>query len=363
MAVRFRFPSWRVLAALAALACAGAAPGQAAAADPLVVRIGFASVGVDNRQFAGGSSVAIAHAEGYLEKAFKDDPDVRFEWYFFKGAGPAVNEAIANGQLDFAIQGDLPSVIGRANGLKTKILMAAGAHAPTYLAVPEGSTLSSVKELKGRKVSIFRGTNNHLAVVKVLAANDLTERDLQVLNMDAATTNSALASKDVDGAFGNWPLISLAQAGRAKIVYSTKGDNPAFERHSTVLVTEAFETAHPQVVQKIITEFVRAARWASDEKNFDAAVAIWARSGTPESVFRYDFAGTEPRYRNSPVIDPFLVEQYRVQARQAKAFALVRRDVDVSGWFDTRYTDAAVKTLGLEGYWTRFGPDGKPLGS
>ncbi len=83
-----------------------------------------------------------------------------------------------------------------------------------------------VKELKGKKVAIFRGTNNHLAVVKVLAANGLSERDLQVLNMDNATTNSALASKDIDGAFGNWPLISLHLANRAKIIYSTKGMTP-----------------------------------------------------------------------------------------------------------------------------------------
>jgi hypothetical protein len=36
----------------------------------------------------------------------------------FKGAGPAVNEGFANDQLDFAYQGDLPSLIGRAPYLK-----------------------------------------------------------------------------------------------------------------------------------------------------------------------------------------------------------------------------------------------------
>ncbi|WP_163353403.1 ABC transporter substrate-binding protein, partial [Escherichia coli] len=76
-----------------------------------------------------------------------------------------------NSQLDFALQGDLPSVIGRANGLKTRILLASGAHAPIYLAVPEGSAVASVKDLRGKKVSIFRGTNNHLAAVKVLAGH------------------------------------------------------------------------------------------------------------------------------------------------------------------------------------------------
>lgn len=36
---------------------------------------------------------------------------------FFKGAGPVVNEALANGQVDFAYLGDLAAIIGKANGL------------------------------------------------------------------------------------------------------------------------------------------------------------------------------------------------------------------------------------------------------
>ncbi|MFX6759751.1 TetR family transcriptional regulator, partial [Acinetobacter baumannii] len=83
---------------------------------------GFASIGVDNRPFAGGSPAALAHAERSVEKELADLPGVKVDGSFFKGAGPAVNEAFANSQLDFALQGDLPSVIGRANGLKTRIL-------------------------------------------------------------------------------------------------------------------------------------------------------------------------------------------------------------------------------------------------
>ena len=92
------------------------------AAEPLTVRIGFASVGADNRQFSGGSSAAVAHSEHYLDQALHDRPDVKVEWYFFKGAGPAVNEAFANNQLDFAIQGDLPEIIGRANGDRKSVV-------------------------------------------------------------------------------------------------------------------------------------------------------------------------------------------------------------------------------------------------
>ena len=46
-----------------------------------------------------------------MDDAFRNDPNVQIKWLFFAGAGPAVNEAIANEQIDFALQGDLPSVI------------------------------------------------------------------------------------------------------------------------------------------------------------------------------------------------------------------------------------------------------------
>jgi sulfonate transport system substrate-binding protein len=334
-----------------------------AGAEPLIIRFGFASVGIDSKPFTGGTPASTAHAGRYVDDALRDEPDIKVEWYFFKGAGPAVNEAIANGQLDFAWQGDLPSVIGRASGLKTKILLANGAHAPMYLAVPEGSPVASIKELRGRKVSIFRGTNNHLAAVKVLAANGMTERDLQVLNMDSATTNAALASKDIDAAFGNFNLISLNEIGRARIIYTTKGDNPAFERQSAVLVTDAFEAAHPRIVGKIVKALVAAARWSSEESNRDALLDVWAKSGISASVFRYDFDGQPLRYRNTPLIDPYLIEQYRFQARQAREFGLVRRDIDIDHWFEPRHLEQALRELGLETYWTRYGADGKPLGS
>ncbi|HLG83953.1 MAG TPA: aliphatic sulfonate ABC transporter substrate-binding protein [Bradyrhizobium sp.] len=349
--------------ALAAMLLSAGAASPGMAADTITVRIGFASVGADNRQFSGGSSAAVAHSEHYLDKELSDRPDVKVEWYFFKGAGPAVNEAFANNQLDFAVQGDLPEIIGRANGLKTKILMASGAHAPIYLAVPFGSPIRKVADLRGKKVSIFRGTNNHLAAVKVLAGNGLQERDVQVINMDTATTNAALTSKDIDAAFGNFPLASLAEKNIAEIVYTTKGDNPAYERHSTLIGQEAFIKAHPDITQKIVSAIVCAARWSSDEANREAFFEISARTGFPVSGYRFDFSNQELKYRNTPIIDASIVESYRFQAKQAKEFGLLRRDVDVDGWFDRSFLNTALKQQGLEGYWNEYDANGKPLAS
>jgi sulfonate transport system substrate-binding protein len=331
-----------------------------AQAEPLRVRIGFASIGSDNRQFAGGSAAAIAHSEHYVEDELRDLPDVKVEWSFFKGAGPAVNEAFANNQLDFAIQGDLPQIIGRANGLKTKIILAAGAHSPTYLAVPKESSVKRVEDLRGKKVSIFRGTNNHLAAVKALAGHGLQEKDLQVINMDTATTNAALISRDIDAAFGNFPLASLVDKGLAEIIYTTKGDSPSYERHSTLIAQEAFLRAHPEVTQRIVNAIVRAAKWASEESNREAFFEISSRTGFPASGYRFDFSNQDLKYRNSPLIDDSIVQHYRYQAGQAKDYGLVRRDVDVSGWFDRSFLDKALASQGLTNYWQAYDAEGKP---
>ncbi|CAH2598786.1 Alkanesulfonates-binding protein [Rhodovastum atsumiense] len=347
---------------LATLGAATLLPGLRAQADtPLTVRIGFASIGVDNRPFAGGSPAGVAHAEGYLERAFADRPGLRLQWFFFKGAGPAVNEAFANDQLDIAIQGDLPQVVARATGLKTTMLLANGAHAPTYIGVPPTSTLTGVKDLKGRRVAIFRGTNNHLAIIKVLAANGLSERDLKVINMDAATSSAALVAGEIEATVGNYDVLQLVAKGLARILYSTKGDNPAFERQGTVIAREAFVTAQPEVTQRIVTEFVRAAHWSSQEENREALFAIWARSGRSPEIFREDLAGQTLKSRHTPLLDPFLIEQYRVQAQQAYEFGLIRRRVDITGWFDQRFITAALAELGLQDFWTPLGIDGQPV--
>src|SRR5882724_6518851 len=99
----------RPFIALAALAL-GVAVAAPAFADSTVIRLGYPGVGIDNRPFGYGDNISVAHIGHFIEDEFKNDPDVKIEWTFFRGAGPAVNEAIANGQLDFgAGEGDRKS--------------------------------------------------------------------------------------------------------------------------------------------------------------------------------------------------------------------------------------------------------------
>ncbi len=346
---------------LVLLALLGLFSAMPALAEPVTIRIGFAGIGLGNRSNVGGDTGALVHAEQYLEKEFADTPDVKVEWFFFKGAGPAVNEAIASRQLDFAVEGDLPSLIGRANGLKTRILLGSGTRNNLYLVAPPDSPIASVKDVKGRKVAQFRGTSTHLTTERVIAANGLGDGDIRFVNMDDATALAALAAREVDAAFGKAVFLNAVDRGLAKIVFTTKGD-PTSVTSSHLLVTEAFETRYPAVTARVVKAFVRAADWASTEANREALFDIWARSGTPAALYRADFDGQSLAYRNSPLIDDLLVDGYRYKAEQVKSFGLARGAIDLDGWFEPRHLAQALKELGLEGRWARYGADGQPIG-
>ncbi|MCC8402278.1 ABC transporter substrate-binding protein [Paraburkholderia sp. MMS20-SJTN17] len=337
------------------------ASSQAHADKPAVIRIGVAQQGAGDPPTFGGSPAATVQQLQLLEKEFAAD-GIKIEWLFFKGAGPAVNEAIADKSLDFAFQGDLPSVLGRANGLKTRILLESGVRVGVKFAVPPDSPVQSVKDLKGRRVSIFRGTNLQLVADNVLAANQLDERDLRVINLDSASALAALSSKGVDASVNDYHLYKLRDQGLAKIIYESQTGGPQFTRQSHLLVLDDFDRAHPDIVQRVVNAFVKGAQWSSEEANRDALFKLWEKSGVSYASWQAEFANQTLKSRNSPLIDPFIVARYKAVASDALKLKLIRQPVVVDGWFEPRYLENALHSQSLEHYWTRYDAQGKPLG-
>jgi len=334
----------------------------AQAQNPNVVRIGVANGGVGTPPRTGGSTVGIVNAQGLLEKEFERD-GIQVQWIFFKGAGPAVNEALVNKQLDFAWQGDLPSIVHRAGGVKTKIIVGSGVRNGLYLGVPPDSTITRLEDLKGKRVAVFKGTNLHLAAVRALAAKGLKETDLKLINLDTAGAQAALVTKDIDAAFGYVELFALREKGAAKVVWSAAQDSYRFTRQTVLLVTDDFAQRHPQVVQRVVNTVVKAARAYSDEQQRGELFAQWGKAELPERFWREDFIGQPLRVRVSPLLDPFLVARYKDAAAEAHALKLTRSVPEIDSWFDRRYLDVALKELKLEGYWPQYAADGELAGS
>lgn len=338
--------------ALVAL-CAGAASAET------VIRFGHPGVGAEQRAFSHGDPTTYARARELIEKEFANDKDVKIEWTFFRGAGPALNESVASGQLDFFLLGDLPAIVGRARGLKHKFIFATQRNNPIFLAVPANSDIAKVEDVKGRKVALFKGTNLQNATDRILALHGLSEKDVRFINLDANAAVAALSSGNVDAVFGGQEYLPLAARGVVKIVYTTKNDDPTLGRNSSYFVTEAFAAAHPDLTQRVVTTFIKAARFISLDENREEAFEAWALSGLPKETFATNFEGVRLSHIVNPLIDDYVVARYKEQAAAAKDYGLLKGDPDIDHWFDRSYLDKALKDLALEDFWSTHDAKGK----
>lgn len=330
-----------------------------AASAETVIRFGHPGVGAEQRAFSHGDPTTYARARELIEKEFANDKDVKIEWTFFRGAGPALNESVASGQLDFFLLGDLPAIVGRARGLKHKFIFATQRNNPIFLAVPANSDIAKVEDVKGRKVALFKGTNLQNATDRILALHGLSEKEVRFINLDANAAVAALSSGNVDAVFGGQEYLPLAARGVVKIVYTTKGDDPTLGRNSSYFVTEAFAAAHPDLTQRVVTTFIKAARFISLDENREEAFEAWALSGLPKETFATNFEGVRLSHIVNPLIDDYVVARYKEQAAAAKDYGLLKGDPDIDHWFDRTYLDKALKDLALEDFWSTHDAKGK----
>jgi sulfonate transport system substrate-binding protein len=327
---------------------------------PSVIRMAYPGVGVGNRPVVGGSSAATVHLKGMLEDEFRKD-GIQITWSFLRGAGPAVNELYANGLVDFSLLGDLPSIIGHAGGLKTRVLAATGFRGNSYIFVPTGSSIQSVAELRGKKVAIFKGTNIQLSAAKILEKFGLKESDIRAINMDTATARAAMATGDVDAAFGWTEYLSLRDQGVARMLYTTTADDTTFYRHASFVGSEDFITKYPEHTKRVVKTLVLAAKWLSDQDANPAPVfQLWTRSGVTFANFKEDLGHTSMKMLSSPLLDEYFTSQYNTNIQEAKRFGLIRKTFQFEDWAEPRFLNEVLRELGLESYWAPYGKDGKP---
>jgi sulfonate transport system substrate-binding protein len=354
--------SFKLIRWLVALGLFVLSSGVARADAPSVIRMAFPGVGVGNRPVTGGSSVSTVHLRGMLEEEFEKD-GIQITWSFLRGAGPATNELYANGLVDFSLLGDLPSIIGHSGGLKTKVLAATAIRGNTYIFVPASSDIQSVKDLRGKKVAIFKGTNIQLSANKVLERFGLEESDIRAINMDTATARAAMATGDIDAAFGWTDYLSLRDQGLARLLYATDPSDFAAYRHCSFIGTEDFIRKYPEITKRVVKTVVLAAKWLSDqEANPAPAFQLWTRSGVTFANFKEDLGANSLKVLSSPLVDDFLISQYNRNIQEAKRFGLIRNTFRFEDWYEPQFLQQVLKELDLQDYWVEYGADGKPKG-
>lgn len=335
-------------------------PGPAAAELPKSLRIStFAFVENGKSSIRGYPLIERVVGEGWLEQELRKR-GVELEWYPVTGdTGAVTNEAFAAGRIDFANIGDLPSVLLNAGGVRTAMVAPSGTGSDTYLLVPNDSPARSLRDLKGKRISVHRGRPWELTLRKLIEAEGLKPEDFRITNLDPRAGAAALSAGKVDAHFANNGNL-LQDSGIGRIILSTRGRPARFKYRAEIWGTRAFIEAYPELTQLVVTAFVRASYWASQEANREEVIRIGTHNGTPERVVRLNYADDEVSWkaRWSPLVDQTVREHYRDVAAAARAQRLIGRPVDAATLVDARFVEQAIRELGLQGYWT---PPGKPI--
>jgi len=259
-------------------AAASAAASTSASASPSS-SVNLSSVTLNVGDQKGTGAEAILKAAGLLSTL-----PFHVSWSDFT-SGPPMLEAMASGSVDVGGVGDAPPVFAAAGGEGVEIVGAR--EVPTgdqdALLVPKGSSITSIQQLKGKKIAYGSGSSGNYQMLTVLTAAGLTTKDVTLVNLQPAEALAAFTSGSVD-AWDIWPPYvqqAVAQDGAKVLARGSQYGSPySYEVASKAAVANPAKAA---AIQIYLTTLDKAYVWA--EKNPDAWGAAWAAAtGLPASI-------------------------------------------------------------------------------
>lgn len=198
---------------LAGAAAATTAFGSGARAQGAGAPLNF---GFQNTSW--GTIGMIAEAQDLFKKAGANVNIFKFD------SGKTTRDAMISGRIDIGVIGATPFVIGAAKGEVEAIAIAM--YGAKTLSVVGGlkSGVSSVKDLKGKKVGSQLGSATDAVFQnKVLPRFGLGKGDVQIVNVTFQNHLSALAAGSIDAFAGVEPFPSVAEVekiGKVLVDYS-----------------------------------------------------------------------------------------------------------------------------------------------
>lgn len=163
-----------------------------------------------------GNARAVMEAAGVL-----DGLDYQLQWREFANAAPLL-EALRAGHLDGGLVGEAPLTFAAAAGLEAKAIQAAS-YLGNALIIDGNADITSVADLKGKKIAAVKGSSGQALALNALARAGLKPGEVTFVNTTPSEATLALSNGSVD-AVATWePYVSFAvQQSGAKILADGK---------------------------------------------------------------------------------------------------------------------------------------------
>jgi taurine transport system substrate-binding protein len=319
-----RFKALLAAVAVSALALSGCAvdhSGQDSAKPTL--RLGY-------QTFPSGD--LIVKNNKWLEEAL---PDYNIKWIKFD-SGADINTAFIAKELDFGALGSSPVARGLSAPLNIPysvafVLDVAGDN--EALVARNGTGINTIADLKGKRIATPFASTAHYSLLAALAQNNLTLKDVALIDLQPQAILAAWDRGDIDAAYTWLPTLDdLRKTGKDLITSRqlAKDGKPTLD---LAAVSNEFATAHPDVVDKWRQQEARALTTIKDDPDA-AAKAIAAEIGlspdvvagqlkqgvylTPEQLTSAEWLGTDGAVgniaKNLQAASQFLAEQNQIPA-------------------------------------------------
>ena len=190
----------------AALLALGLAAGKAPAKEPL--KIGYSD-------WPGFTAWEIGKAEGIFKK---NGVDVELVWF------PVYTDsltALNTGQLDGNLQTWSDTMAPLAEGIDLKVVQILDNSFGNDAIVAKPG-IDSIKGLKGKTVGTELATVDHFMLLKALAMNGMSEKDITYTNLTVGDAAAAFIAGKIDAAAIWQPWIAQIQReGKGKVIFSS----------------------------------------------------------------------------------------------------------------------------------------------
>lgn len=195
--------------------------------------------------------------KGWLEEELKKD-GIKVRWVQSLGSNKALEFLNAKG-LDFGSSAGAAALLARINGNPVKSVYVYSKPEWTALVTQGSSAISKVADLKGKRIAATRGTDPHIFLIRTLAENGLTEKDVKVVLLQHQDGRLALSKGDVDAWAGLDPLMAQAELDDgAKLFYR----NADINTWGVLNTREDFAADHPELVSKVLQVYEKARAFA-----------------------------------------------------------------------------------------------------
>jgi len=240
--MRKRFTAVATAATMAVLAaaCGGSSSsssGSSASGSSATIRLGFSA-------WPGWFPWQVAQEKGIFAKH-----GLKVDLKYFESYTDSLN-ALASGNLDANSQTLNDTVSSVAGGAKQTIVLT-NDNSTGNDQIIAGPGISSVADLKGKKVGAEQGTVDHYLLLLALKKAGLSQSDVDFQPLETGAAAAALASGRLDavGAFAPFTTQALARSGSKAL--ATSADFPGAIPDHLVFARD-FVGARPNDVQKLI---------------------------------------------------------------------------------------------------------------